>query len=101
MHFHENSIATSGHRRARQHRRKDAVPGRYVPRAAWPLRRMRSVENDSVTLLANPIKRAHVGHQIVVTEGGAPLGETEFIIAERDQFFGNVFHVPWREKLTF
>src|SRR6202011_5494388 len=62
---------------------------------------MRGIENYAITRLAHPIERAHIGDEIVVTEGRAALRETEFFVAECDELFRNVLHIPRREELTF
>ncbi len=62
---------------------------------------MRRIKDDAISGLANPIKRAHIGDEIIVAKGCSALGETEFFVAEGDEFVGNVSHIQWREELTF
>src|SRR5438309_10019920 len=100
MHLHENSIAARCHRGARKHRRKPTITGSLVPCSARALNRMRRIENDRITFFAHPVERAHVGDQIIVTEGCAALSETKLFATERRELLGNVLHVPRREELS-
>src|SRR6476646_10443863 len=59
------------------------------------------IENDAITCVTHPVEGAHVGDEVVITKGGAALGETELCVAEGDQFLGDVSHIPRREELTF
>src|SRR5258707_3108119 len=59
------------------------------------------IENNAITCAAHPVKRAHVGDEVVMPKGGAALGEAKLRVAEGDQFLGNVSHIPRREELTF
>src|SRR5439155_25912934 len=61
----------------------------------------RRVEDYAITRLAHPMERAHIGDEIIVTEGRATLRETEFFVAECDELFRNVLHIPRREELAF
>src|SRR5258707_2143846 len=100
MGLDENAVTAGGRRRAREHRREHAVAARLVAAAAGPLHGMRGIENDALAELANPVERAHVSHEIVVSEGRAALGEKETLAAERAQLVRDVAHVPRREKLA-
>ena len=46
---------------------------------------MSRIENDVMTGLPQPRQRAHVGHEIVVTEGRPAFREEELVVAERAQ----------------
>src|SRR6476620_7092889 len=59
------------------------------------------IENDAITCVTHPVEGAHVGDEVVITKGGAALGETKVCAAEGDQFIGDVSHIPRREELTF
>src|SRR5512132_320747 len=59
------------------------------------------IENDAVTCVTHPVERAQVGNEVIISEGGATLGETKLCVAEGDQFLGDVSHIPRREELTF
>src|SRR6476646_17142 len=59
------------------------------------------IENDAITCVTHPVEGAHVGDEVVITKGGAALGETKLCAAKGDQFLGDVSHIPRREELTF
>src|ERR1700686_3255248 len=101
MHFHKDAVASGRYGSTRQHRRQFGIAGRGVPCSAWPLHRVRGIENYAITRLAHPIERAHIRDEIVVTEGCATLRETKFFVAECDELFCNVLHIPRREELPF
>src|SRR6266446_10991228 len=101
MHFHKDAVASGRDGSTRQHRRQFGIAGCGVPCSAGPLHRVRRVEDYAITRLAHPMERAHIGDEIVVTEGRAALRETEFFVAESDELFRNVLHIPRREELTF
>src|ERR1700733_14399308 len=60
---------------------------------------MRGVENHPATGFAHPVEGSKIGHKIIVTETRPTLGKEELAIPEADQFFRNVFHIPWGEEL--
>ena len=62
---------------------------------------MGRIKNHAIASLAQPIERTHVGDEVVIAETSAALGETELLIAKRNQFLGDISHIPRREKLTF
>src|SRR5581483_3964226 len=95
----KNTVATGGHRCAREHRRERAVAGSARARAAGSLHGMRRIENNVKTSFANPIKRAHVRDEIVVAEGCAAFREEKFVASEAADFFRDIFQIPRREKL--
>src|SRR6266446_4415421 len=101
MHFHKDAVASGRDGSTREHRRQFGIAGCRVPCSARPLHRVRRVEDYAITRLAHPIERAHIDDKIVVTESRAALREPEFFVAERDELFRNVFHIPRREELTF
>src|SRR5262249_41424743 len=72
-----------------------------VALAAGELDRMRDVEDNLVAELAKDREAAHVYNQILVTEGGAALGEDDFVIAGGGDFFDDVAHVPGGDELGF
>ena len=76
-------FAPAGQRRARQHRRKFALAGRFVAAAAGQLHRMRRVEHHRTAERFHDRNRAHVGHEIVVAERRAAFGEQDFFRARR------------------
>src|SRR6266853_1945876 len=100
MRFDEYSVTPGGRRRAREHGREHAVAARLVAAAAGPLDRVRGIEDDALAQLANPVERAHVGDEIVVSEGRAALGEKETLATECAQLVRDIAHVPRREKLA-
>src|SRR5438309_200414 len=99
--LHKDAVAPRRNGGPRQHRRKNAVTGSCVPCSTWPLHGMRRIKDDAISGLANPIKRAHIGDEIIVAKGCSALSETEFFVTEGDEFVGNVSHIQWREELTF
>src|SRR5262245_17035184 len=62
---------------------------------------MGRVKNHVIAGVAQPGERTHISNEVVITETGTALGETEFLISEGNQLLGDIAHVPWREKLTF
>src|SRR6185312_6890224 len=50
---------------------------------------------------AHDRERAHVHHQIVVTEARSALGHEYTIVPRRAAFFDDVFHIPRRDELAF
>ena len=62
---------------------------------------MGCVKNHVIAGIAQPIKGAHVGNEVVIAKTGSALRETEFLIAKRDQFLGDIAYVPRREKMAF
>ena len=77
MNLHEDSVASNGHGRSGQRWRQNAVAGRRIPRPAGSLDGMCSIEDHPITSFTYPIERAHIGNEVVISKGGAPLGETK------------------------
>ena len=99
--FDKNAIAACGHCRPRKNRGKNAIPGSLVSCAAGALNGVCRVKHDEVTAFTQPIQRSHVGDKVIVTKCDASLGKEKFIAAEVFELFGDVFHVPRGEELTF
>src|SRR5581483_5597018 len=101
MHLHEYPITASCNCCSGQRRRQNPIAGTGIPCSPGTLHRMRCVENHAVTCFPHPIKRTHVGNQVVVTESRTSFGETELFVFKGAQFLGDISHVPWRQKLPF
>ena len=101
VHLHEKPVDAGGHGRAGQHRRKLTIAAGRAAESAGPLHGMRRIEDHWQTFLAHPVERAHVGHEVVVAEGRAALGDEEMAAAKGAHFVGDVHRVPWRKELAF
>ena len=86
MRFDEKAVRARRQRGAGQHRRKFALAGRFVAAAAGQLHGMRRVKNHREPEALHDWNRAHVGHEIVVAERRAALGEQDFFAPARRAF---------------
>src|SRR5947207_1472204 len=101
VHLHKDTVAPGGHGSPGQYGCKSAITRSRVPRPAGSLNRMRRVKDHAISGLANPIERAHVGHEVVIAERCAPFRETELLATGRCELFSNISDIPWREELAF
>ena len=97
----KDAIAPGPYRGARQDRSQLTVAAGPVTRSAWTLHGVGGVKNYLKIQLLHPVNRAHIGHQVIVAEGGAAFGHKERTATSTLQFRSDVFHIPRREKLSF
>src|SRR5215469_2850945 len=60
---------------------------------------MGRIEDDG-RKFAHDCQRAHVDHEIVVTERRSTFGQEDTVPARFANFFGGMPHVPWRNELS-
>ena len=97
----KEAVTSGGHCGARQYWGQFAVTAGCFSRASRALDRMSGIENDLTVQALHPINGSHVSDKVIIAEGGPPFGEKEGFTAGGVQFFGNICHVPGRQKLTF
>src|SRR5262249_58465 len=59
------------------------------------------IEKHVITRITHPVEGAHVGDQIVISERGTTLGKAKLRSAKRNQFLGDVSHIPRSQELAF
>ncbi len=102
MGFHEQAGNAHSHRRARQHRHELALTAAAIALSTRQLHRVRGVEHHRAAGLAHDREAAHVGHQIVVAEGGAALADHDVVGAtiHFTRLEHHLFHVARRHELA-
>ena len=88
------------HRRAREHRHEAAVAARGGALSARLLHGVGGIEDHGAADLGHDRQRAHVDHQRVVAERGAPLGDEHVGVAASRDLGDHVLHVPGRQELA-
>ena len=83
MRFQEDTVDTGGHGGTGKHRGQMAVACGVSATSARTLDRMGGIENGWESLFADPVERAHVGDEVIISEGGTALGEAEIRTARR------------------
>jgi len=101
MRLDEQSIRTHGERRAGEHGSELALAAGFVAAAAGLLHGMRSVKHHRKAVGFHRGNGPHVGYEIIVAEGGAALGQENFLGASQPGFFRHASHFGGREELTF
>jgi len=101
MGLEKNPIDSGSHGRACQHGGQMAISRGMTATTTRSLDGMGGVENRRKSLLADPVEGAHVGHQIVITEGSASLRETEARATRGLQLPGNRGEIPRGKELPF
>ncbi len=99
--FHEDAIDAGGDGCAGKDRGEFAISAGGAAESAGALHRVGGVKDDGQAFLADPVKRAHVGDEVVIAEGGAALGDQEAIATEGAHFVPDVDGVPGGEELAF
>ena len=94
MGLEENAVGPGCDRGGGKHRGEFAVPGGAVAAATRPLHRMGGVEHQRETLGADPGDGAHVGHEVIVAEGRAALGEKEAAASRGTELARDGFDFP-------
>ena len=77
-----------------------ALAARSIAGAARQLHRVGRVEDDGIAEGAHDREAAHVDHEVMVAEGGAPLGEQDRAVAHREDLVDDVLHVAGRDELA-
>ena len=62
---------------------------------------VRGVEADRAAELLHDRNRAQVSDEVVVSKAGAPIGEQNPLVSNRDEFLDDVLHIPRGEELPF
>ena len=88
--LHEQGIAAGSDGGARQVGDEFALARRGRARTAGELHAMSGIEDDWHVEGAHDDQGTHVGHQVIVSEGGATLGQQHLIIAHRADFLDDV-----------
>ena len=86
-------------RRARQYGHEFALPARGAAEPAGLLHGMGGVKNHRRAGLRQNRQRAHVGHQRIVAERDAALGDEHVARARVGEFRHDILHVPRRKEL--
>src|SRR5687767_6719045 len=100
MGFDKNPVAPRSHGRPRQHRRQNSVSRGSIPTSSRTLNRVCRVENHPISKLPNPVKRPHIGHEIVVAKAYASFSKEKPVIPKRYELLRNILHIPRGEKLS-
>jgi len=95
----EDPVDPGRHGCAGEHRSEVAVTCGMASAAARALHGMRGVENHGEPLLPHPVEGAHVGHEVVIAEGGTALGEAELFASGGLQLAGDRANIPRGQKL--
>ena len=96
----KNTVGPGRDRGGREHGCEFAVPGGAIAAAARTLHGMGGVEDQGEALGADPRDGAHVGHEVIVAEGCAALGEEEAAAAHGTEFARDGFDFAGREELA-
>jgi hypothetical protein len=111
MRFHEQTRHPACHRRAGEHGNELALAARRGALAAGQLHRVGGIEHHRASGFAQDRKRAHVGHQVVVTEACAALAHHDGVAGggipprgfdgSGPRLVDHMLHVARRKELRF
>ena len=101
MSFHEHAITTRGDGSPCEDGGKLAISAGGGAEATRTLHGVGGIKDDAETELTHPVEGTHVGDEILVTKGGAALGEEEVLATNGLEFFSNVFDIPGGHERAF
>src|SRR2546425_6760634 len=103
VHFHENTVYAGGDRRTRQEWDEFWLAAAHrvisVGGGGRKLHGVSGVE-DHGSEFAHDGQRAHVHHEIVISEARTALGYEYAVVSGRAAFLDGVAHLPWRDELA-
>jgi len=101
MGFHEHTGHTHCNSSPGQYRDEFPLPSGRGALPARQLHRMGGIKYHRAAGLSQHSERAHIGHQVVVTETGTALTHHDVLVAGRFGLVHHVVHVPRAEELAF
>src|SRR5262245_33510437 len=99
VHLHEDRAHAGRDGRAGEQRDVAAVAAGLGATPARPLDAVRRVEHDRTARRGEHLERAHVRHELVVTEREPAFGHEQIVIPRRRRLRHHLLHLAGREKL--